>query len=531
MNSPAVLESAAAPPSQSHPRRDTRPPTGEEYLESLRDGRDIWIYGQRVQDVTTHPAFRNSARSLARLYDALHDPAHSAVLTTPTDTGNGGFTHPFFKAPKTQQDLVASQRAIEAWQRMGYGWMGRTPDYKAAFTALFGANRQYFAPHTGAADKWYREAQERVLFLNHAIVNPPVDRDRPIDEVGDVFVHAVRETDAGIVVRGAKVVATGSALTQGNFCAHAKGGLKKREFALAFIAAMNNPGVKLICRQSYELIAAATGSPFDYPLSSRMDENDAILIFDDALIPWEDVLSYGDVERADHFLLGAKTSGRVSVQAFTRLVVKLEFITGLVLKAAKIAGTDGYSTVHTLIGELVMWRNTVRGLLDAMVAHPEPLCDGYLTFNETYAMTLRAIGPTIYTRMRDIVQKVCASSLIYLNSHADDFKSDDMRPYLERYLRGSAGATAETRSKVMKLLWDAIGTEFGARHELYERNYLGGHDAVLMGPLFHARASGDLKSFDGLVEQCMSEYGIEGWNLPGFFNGDDVRIDHQALGR
>lgn len=500
------------------------PPTGEQYLESLRDGRDVYIYGQKVKDVTTHPAFRNSARSVARLYDSLHDPALRGIVSVPTDTGNGGFTHPFFKAPKSKEDLRQSQVGIEAWQRMNYGWMGRTPDYKASFTGLFGGNREYFAPFTEAADKWYRKSQESVTFLNHAIVNPPVDRDKPIDEVTDVFVRAVKETDRGLIVQGAKVVATGSAITQGNFCAHSKGMLKDKQFALGFIVPMDTPGVKLVCRHSYEMAAAATGSPFDYPLSSRMDENDAILIFDNALIAWEDVLHYGDVERADHFLLDARMSGRVSIQAFTRLVVKLEFLIGLVAKATHLAGTSGFTTIHTLIGELVMWRNTVRGLLDAMVEMPDVLAGEYLTFNENYAMTLRGLGPTIYTRMRDIVQKACGSSLIYLNSHIDDFKSEEIRPYLDRYLRGSKGVDAMRRSKVMKLLWDSIGSEFGARHELYERHYLGGHDAVLQGPLYLARAAGDMKKFEELAEQCMSEYGIDGWNLPGFQSSEDINV-------
>ena len=113
----------------------SRPMTGEEYLESLRDGREIWIYGEKVDDVTAHPAFRNGVRSVARLYDALHDPAHKDVLTVETDTGNGGFTHPFFKAPMSAEDLVRGRDAIAAWQRMTYGWMGRSPDYKAAFLA------------------------------------------------------------------------------------------------------------------------------------------------------------------------------------------------------------------------------------------------------------------------------------------------------------------------------------------------------------------------------------------------------------
>src|SRR4051812_24754271 len=123
------------------------PYTGEEYLESLRDGREIWIYGERVKDVTTHPAFRNTVRMIARLYDAMHDGAGRDVLTVPTDTGNGGVTHPFYKGPRTAEDLVASRDAIAEWAKITYGWMGRAPDYKASFLATLGANADYYAPY------------------------------------------------------------------------------------------------------------------------------------------------------------------------------------------------------------------------------------------------------------------------------------------------------------------------------------------------------------------------------------------------
>src|SRR5258708_24372140 len=107
--------------------------TGAEYLESMRDGREIWIYGERVKDVTTHPAFRNTARMIARLYDALHDPALQDVLTTETDTGSGSRTHKYFKAPKSGEEQLAARDAIAAWSRLTYGWLGRSPDYKASF--------------------------------------------------------------------------------------------------------------------------------------------------------------------------------------------------------------------------------------------------------------------------------------------------------------------------------------------------------------------------------------------------------------
>src|SRR5262249_21634259 len=154
------------------------------------------------------------------------------------------------------------------------------------------------------AKAWYRRAQDHVLFMNHAIVNPPVDRSRPADQVKDVFITIQKETDAGIYVSGAKVVATNSALTHYNFLR--QGGnavvpMHDTDLAVMFIAPMNTPGVKLICRTSYEMMASVMGSPFDYPLSSRFDENDAIFVFDNALIPWEDVLLHRDVEKLRTF--------------------------------------------------------------------------------------------------------------------------------------------------------------------------------------------------------------------------------------
>src|SRR6202453_1658168 len=181
-----------------------RPFTGAEYLESLRDGREIYVYGERVKDVTTHPAFRNAARSIARLYDALHDDKTKGVLTVPTDTGSGGYTHKFFPAARSREDLVAQRDALARWARMSYGWMGRSPDYKASLMNTLGANYDFYGKFADNAKAWYRRAQENVLFMNHAIVNPPVDRPKPVDEVKDVFITIQKETAAGIYISAAR---------------------------------------------------------------------------------------------------------------------------------------------------------------------------------------------------------------------------------------------------------------------------------------------------------------------------------------
>jgi 4-hydroxyphenylacetate 3-monooxygenase len=313
-----------------------RPFTGAEFLASLRDSREVWIYGERVKDVATHPAFRNSARMLARMYDALHDPARKSILTTATDTGTGSFTHKFYRVPRSIDELVASRDAIAEWARISYGWMGRSPDYKASLTGTLGANSEFYAPYEKNALNWYRAVQDRCLFLNHAIINPPVDKSRPPDDVMDVYVHVEKETDAGVIVSGAKVVATGSALTHHNFIGYyGPTPLGRREMAFFAMIPMDSAGVKLICRTSYELAAATMGSPFDYPLSSRVDENDAIFVMDKVLVPWENLFVYRDLEKANTFFPRSGFIPRFTLHGCTRLAVKLDFLAGLILKAAE----------------------------------------------------------------------------------------------------------------------------------------------------------------------------------------------------
>ena len=250
------------------------------------------------KDVTTHPAFRNSAASVALLYDALHDPKTKDVLTAPTDTGSGGYTHKFFKVARSREEVIAQRDAIAAWARITYGWLGRSPDYKAAFINTLGANAEFYGKFADNARAWYKRGQEAVLFLNHALVNPPIDRNKPAEQVKDVYITIQKETDAGIYVSGAKVVATNSALTHYNFLGQNMGQeITDPSMVVMFIAPMNTPGIKLICRPSYELAAAATGSPWDYPLTIRFDENDAIFVFDNAFIPWENVFIHRDIER------------------------------------------------------------------------------------------------------------------------------------------------------------------------------------------------------------------------------------------
>jgi 4-hydroxyphenylacetate 3-monooxygenase len=500
-----------------------RPFTGAEYLESLRDGREVWIYGERVSDVTTHPAFRNAARSVARLYDALHRPETREQLTCSTDTGSGGYTHRFFRVARCQADLKAQREAIALWARMTYGWMGRTPDYKASLMNTLGANYQFYDKFSGNARAWYRRAQENVLFMNHAIVNPPVDRSRPADQVKDVFVTIQKETDAGIYVSGAKVVATASAITHYNFVGqNAAMPINDPDLAVMFIAPMNAPGIKLICRTSYEMAASVLGSPFDYPLSSRFDENDAIFVFDNAFIPWEDVLLHRDLEKIKVFFPQSGFLAGYQFQGCTRLAVKLDFLVGVIVKALRAAGSDEFRGNQAMLGEVIAWRNLFWAVSDAMAANPIRWIGDAVLPNAQSGASYRVFAGDAYGRIREIVEKIVASSLIYLPSSVRDFHNPEIDKYLKRFLRGSHGLDYKERIKIMKLLWDAIGTEFGGRHELYERNYAGNHEDIRIQALHNATTSGALDDMMALAEQCMSDYDEHGWTADTWIDPDDV---------
>ena len=495
------------------------PYTGKEFLDSLDDGREVWIYGERIKNIAEHPAFRNTARMVARLYDALHrDHAEKKnLLTCPTEWS--GFTHPYFIAPRSAEDLVAGRDGIAEWARLTWGWLGRSPDYKAALLACLGGNTEFFDPYQENARRWYRYSQERVPFVGHALLHPPVDRNLVPGAPGgptDIYAHVTKETDAGIYVTGAKVVATGSALTHFTFIgSYGLIPMQDPKFALVFLVPTNAKGVKMICRVSNKQRAAVLGSPFDYPLSSRLDENDAIFIM-------EDVFVCGDVEKANTFFPRSGFVPRFQLHGCTRLAVKLDFICGLLIKATETAGTIGFRGVEANVGEVITWRNAMWALSDAMAKSPSPWADGFVLPNVQAGAAYHVLAPDAYVQVKHQIEKTVASSLIYLNSHARDFQTPELRKHLDLYVRGSGGVTAVERVKLMKLLWDAIGTEFGARHELYEVNYSGSHEEIRRFALLGAQASGQADRWKAFADSCMAEYDLDGWTVPDLVNPDDV---------
>src|SRR5690625_2234593 len=186
------------------------------------------------------------------------------------------------------------------------------------------------------------------------------------------------------------VVATGSELTMYSFVAnYGEVPVRSEDMAVVCVAPMDSPGVKLICRQSYEMQAAIIGSPFDYPLSSRFDENDAVLVFDKVLIPWENVFIYKDIEKANSFFPQSGFIHRFTFHGVTRLAVKLDFVAGVLLKAVKTNGTDQFRGVQSNVGEVIAWRNMFWAIGDSMTYNPDPGPDGTLLPNLNSGLAYR----------------------------------------------------------------------------------------------------------------------------------------------
>ena len=368
------VQREAQPPKPPSARRAPGRSPRRNIMESLRDGREIWIYGERVKDVTTHPAFRNTVRMLARLYDALHDERksdplhrdrhrqrrlHAQVFQSPAQRrGNGG-------RARRDRRMGARDLRLDGPQP---GLQGRVSGHAGRQLRI--STRRI----EENARRWYKKVQEEVTFVNHAIVNPPVDRNKELSEVRDVYMHVEKETDGGLIVSGAKVVATTSTLTHYNFIAN-NGALpiKTKDFAFVCIVPTDAPGVKLFCRPSYEMTAAAMGSPFDYPLSSRLDENDSIIVFDKVFVPWENVFAYGDIDKVNNFFPRSGFLPRFMFHGCVRLAVKLDFIAGLLLKGVDATGAKDFRGVQAQVGEVLAWRNLFWGLTDAMARTTTPV--------------------------------------------------------------------------------------------------------------------------------------------------------------
>ena len=326
--------------------------TSTDYLKSLSDGRQVIVDGKPVDDVATDPAFAPIARTVGELFDIAADPANGMQVT---DEVTGNPVNRMYVAPRTAEDLADWRDSAQVWANHTNGWVGRSPDHVGAFVAAFSQHPEAFTDERGLADNvlaFHRRVMENDLYVSYAIIPPQVSRATTAHAWDGDFIQVgvKEEREDGIVVRGAQMLATGGAVADEILVSCIKPLTPEdTDFAISFTVPVSTEGLKLYCRRPY---ATGATSDFDYPLSSRYDETDALLVFDDVFIPWKDVFVYKDVPglRKQFFDTGAHVLG--NFQAQIRFATKLRFLAGIARKVAAVNGVDKFPGVIEKLGEL-----------------------------------------------------------------------------------------------------------------------------------------------------------------------------------
>ena len=474
--------------------------TGAEHIQSLKDGRTVYLDGLPVDDVTTHPAFRNAVASAASLYD--FQAANPELMTFLPD-GATRRVNRAWQMPRSYDDLVQRRNALEAWAQQSYGFMGRSPDHVAS--ALIGQRMgiEVFDRHGPARAKalidYVDYASSNDLFLTYVIVNPQADRSRDWgDQPEELVAQIVDEDGAGLTIRGAKMQGTSSIMANEVFVANLQP-LKPGEEALAFCCAlpMNTPGLCALSRKSFEAHAL---SVYDNPLSSRFDENDALLYFDDVKVPWDRVFVHRDTDMSRGQF--HDTPGHVfqNYQAQVRLSVKLKFLVGLAHKITEAIGTTAMPQVREQLGLLA----ANAGMVEAMVAGMEAaggMRDEFFLPNRHMVYAAHVTTQDLYPRVINLIRDLAGGSLIMLPSSIHDWDNPTLAPIIRKTQR-SPNFTPEEKVKLMKAAWDAIGSEFASRHVQYEMFYAGAR-FVTTG---HSYRTFDWNAARGMVDRLLSGY-------------------------
>lgn len=447
--------------------------TGKDYLESLRDGRAVIVDGEVIDDVPNHPAFAGIAKTVASMYDFAADPDNEMVYVAP-ETGRRALKP--FMIPRTREDLRARREAITKWAELSHGFVGRSPDHVAAFVAGFASHPEIFdrdGHRLGdSVTTWYRRLLDESLFLSYVIIPPQVSRATTAHEwEGDfVQVGVVEERDDGIVLRGAQMLGTSTAVSDHVLVSCIKPLTPEdADHAVTAVVPVKARGLKVYCRRPY---ASAQPSAFDYPMSSRFDESDALVVFDDVFVPWGDVFICRDVEglRAQFFDTGAHVLG--NSQAQIRFATKLKFLAGIARKICAVNQIDKIPSVLEMLGELAAHAASVEGLM--LAAEYDSFEDdlGVRRPHPRFVYSPLAEQNFTYPRVLHIIRELAGGGVIQLPSSFRDLVQDNTRADMERYVQ-SPGYPAEERVKLFKLAWDVIGSEFAGRHHQYEMFYAG----------------------------------------------------------
>jgi 4-hydroxyphenylacetate 3-monooxygenase oxygenase component len=449
--------------------------TGEEFLKGLRrTDRELWLGDERVDDVTGHPALTGAAHALAAVFDRQHDYADDCLMP---DAETGEPVNVSHIIPRSKEDLQRRRRGLVRIAESTVGLMGRTPDYMNVTFAGFAGERRVWAGPDGRNEEgianlqsFQRQLAREDLSLTHTIIHPTIDRAKDSTFAGNpVPLHKVADTEHGIVVRGARILATLAPFADeiAVYPGHPLSPGAPGAYALSFSIPVSTPGLVFLCRDS----ASAPGAdPFDRPLSNRFDEQDAFVIFDDVEVPRERVFIDGDVEVYSGVMLPTAWWANIMQQTTLRALTKLEFAYGL---ASLMAEAVNDSSPHTLemLGELHGYVEITRNAVLLAEEHAYDRGDGVWFPDGRPLHPMRAQLAVWFPRVNDILVTIGSHNLLATPSRAmlDDAR---LRPLIDEFLHGAGGVDAEERAALLRLAWDFVGSTLAGRNVLYERFYL-----------------------------------------------------------
>jgi 4-hydroxyphenylacetate 3-monooxygenase len=478
--------------------------SGSAYVAGLRDGRAVYLDGERVKDVTVHPAFAEPIKGIARTYDRAR-AAETDPAFTFADPETGRRHSNMWLVPRSAEDLAARRRVHRFWAEPSYGLMGRTPDHVACVLTAFAAWRQLFdRGGTRFGDhvvRCYERARDEDLYVTYAIVPPQIDRSQPAHRQPEPFLYpgVVAEREGGIVVRGAQAIATSAVLADWLFLSYITPLVPGDEdYALSFVVPMAAEGLRLYPRRPFAAIAT---SVYDYPLSSRFDEVDATVVFHDVFVPWEQVFIYRNVDLINAQFHESPSHTLANFQSLVRFSVKLEFMAGLAMKLVELHSTEKNAAAQaTLGGDIAALCASFDALVQAAERVPLVL-DGVARPQPQYIYAGMSLQRRLIVDMMRTIRELAGGAFQAVPSSEASFTSPETRPDTERYYR-SGVANARDRIKLIKLIWDFVGTEFGGRQLQYEMFYSAAQP-VVNTRMFKAY---DWPAAKAAVDRCLGEY-------------------------
>ncbi|MBM7583775.1 anthranilate 3-monooxygenase (FAD)/4-hydroxyphenylacetate 3-monooxygenase [Bacillus pakistanensis] len=450
--------------------------TGAQYIEGVKSRQpEVWLGGRKVTDVYNEDVFRQPIHEIANLYDIQNDPTYKDEITYLCEESGERYSHAF-KVPKTYEDLKARSKLFEIWARATFGLMGRTPDFLNVTVTSMASNTWFLDQYNPEWSKnminYYEYIRDHDLFLTHAIINPQNDRSKASHEQEEDFTHlgVVEERPDGIIVRGAKMLATLAPITD-EVIIYSFPGFQPgdEKHAIAFALPIDTPGLRIICREPMQ---DGKRSVFDHPLASRYEEMDALLVFNDVFVPSDRIFINQNIEAAN--LLYPKTGigQQPAHQSGVRGLIKLQFAAEVAARVADSIGVDGYLNVQTQLGELMQSVEAIRALLRVAEYEYETTSQGEVRPAGLPLETIRGMLPKLYPRAIEIIQTIGAGGLLMSPTGAD-FEHPELRADVEKYYVGREGISSQDRVQLFKLAWDLCGEAFGQRLLQYERYYSG----------------------------------------------------------